>query len=82
MIFFSVLVKILSAGQPAVTDVYQQRQAPLTLNNRPLQISVHFLTQKRGLSRAFTVHLVIHHLLSHCYCVQIKIAHFGEFEKF
>lgn len=68
MISFSVLVKILSAGQPAVTDVYQQRQAPLTLNNRPLQISVHFLTQKRGLSRAFTVHLVTPSVISLLLC--------------
>ena len=67
-LFISFSVLVLRAGQSAVTDVYQQTPVNLTLNNRPPQISVHFSTQKRGLSRALTVHLVTPSVISLLLC--------------
>lgn len=69
IISFSVLVKNSERWSTSSYKRHQQRQALLTLNNRPLQISLHFSTQKRGLSRAFTVHLITPSVFSLLLCL-------------
>ena len=69
IISFSVLVKNSERWSTCSYKRHQQRQALLTLNNRPLQISLHFSTQKRGLSKAFTVHLITPSVFSLLLCL-------------
>ena len=72
IISFSVLVKNSERWSTCSYKRHlrhQQRQALLSLNNRPLQISLHFSTQKRGLSRVFMVHLITPSVFSLLLCL-------------